>query len=475
MNLATTERIILANLLSNEEFARKTLPYIKSEYFEDRLEKTLYVQISTYIEKYNTVPTKESLIVELDAVSNLSDKEYEEVVDLTNELVLSAKSDDNWLLETTEKFCQEKSLYNAIMASIQIIEGNDKANDKGSIPKILNDALSISFDPNVGHDFLEDGDERYDFYHRVEERVPFDLEYLNKITKGGLPKKSLNIILAGTGVGKSLAMCHMASANLLDGKNVLYITMEMSEEKIAQRIDANLMGVTLDELETLPKQIYDKKLDRVKGKTSGKLIIKEYPTACAGSGHFRYLLNELKLKRSFVPDIIYVDYLNICMSSRIRSGAQVNSYTLVKAIAEEIRGLAVEFNVPIVSATQTTRSGYTNSDPGLEDTSESFGLPATADFMMALVSSEQLEELGQIMIKQLKNRYGDPGTFKRFVVGIDRAKMRLYDVEQDQQNDIVDDGPVFDKGDYGKRWKEEDSMQWATKKFGRKNFSGIKL
>lgn len=475
MNLATTERIILANLLSNEDFARKALPYIKSEYFEDRLEKTLYVQISTYIEKYNTVPTKESLAVELDAVSSLSDKEYGDIVDLTNELVLSAKSDDKWLLETTEKFCQEKSLYNAIMSSIQIIEGNDKTNDKGTIPKILNDALAVSFDPNVGHDFLEDGDERYDFYHRVEERVPFDLEYLNKITKGGLPKKSLNIILAGTGVGKSLAMCHMASANLLDGKNVLYITMEMAEEKIAQRIDANLMNVTLDELESLPKQIYDKKLDRVKGKTSGKLIIKEYPTACAGSGHFRYLLNELKLKRSFVPDIIYVDYLNICMSSRIRSGAQVNSYTLVKAIAEEIRGLAVEFNLPIVSATQTTRSGYSNSDPGLEDTSESFGLPATADFMIALVSSEQLDGLSQIMVKQLKNRYGDPGLYKRFVVGIDRAKMRLYDVEQDQQDDIVDDGPVFDKGDYGKRWKEEDSMQWATKKLGRKNFSGLKL
>lgn len=471
----TTEQIILANLISNEEYARKSLPYVKAEYFADKLERLTYTEISKYVEKYNTLPTKESLIIEIDSANNIIDSEYEQCVQIINGLKSDANEGDGWLLDITEKFCQEKSLHNAIMSSISIIDGSDKNKDKGAIPQILSDALSVSFDPNVGHDFLEDGDERFDFYHRTEEKLAFDLEYLNKITKGGLPKKSLNIILAGTGVGKSLAMCHFASANLLDGKNVLYITMEMAEEKIAQRIDANLMNVTLDELETLPKPIYDKKLDKVKGKTSGKLIIKEYPTACAGSGHFRYLLNELKLKRAFVPDIIYVDYLNICMSSRVRGGAQVNSYTLVKAIAEEIRGLAVEFNVPIVSATQTTRSGYTNSDPGLEDTSESFGLPATADFMIALISSEQLEDLSQIMIKQLKNRYGDPGLYKRFVVGIDRAKMRLYDVEQDQQNDIVDDGPVFDKGDYGRRWKEEESMGWATKKFGRKDYSGIKL
>lgn len=471
----TTEQIILANLISNEEYARKSLPYVKAEYFADKLERLTYTEISKYVEKYNTLPTKESLIIEIDSANNIIDSEYEQCVQIINGLKSDANEGDGWLLDITEKFCQEKSLHNAIMSSISIIDGSDKNKDKGAIPQILSDALSVSFDPNVGHDFLEDGDERFDFYHRTEEKLAFDLEYLNKITKGGLPKKSLNIILAGTGVGKSLAMCHFASANLLDGKNVLYITMEMAEEKIAQRIDANLMNVTLDELETLPKPIYDKKLDKVKGKTSGKLIIKEYPTACAGSGHFRYLLNELKLKRAFVPDIIYVDYLNICMSSRVKGGAQVNSYTLVKAIAEEIRGLAVEFNVPIVSATQTTRSGYTNSDPGLEDTSESFGLPATADFMIALISSEQLEDLSQVMIKQLKNRYGDPNLYKRFVVGIDRAKMRLYDVEQEQQEDIVDDGPVFDKGDYGKRWKEEDSMQWATKKFGRKDYSGLKL
>jgi archaellum biogenesis ATPase FlaH len=386
------------------------------------------------------------------------------------------KQDEQWLIDSTEKWCQEKAIYNAIMDSIQILDGTDGKNDKGAIPELLSDALSVSFDPNIGHDYMDDSDSRYDFYHRVEERVPFDLEYMNKITKGGIPKKSLNIILAGTGVGKSLAMCHMASANLLDGKNVLYITMEMAEEKIAERIDANLLNVTLDDLSALSKDMYDKKIERVRGKTSGKLIVKEYPTASAGSGHFRHLLNELKLKKHFVPDIIYIDYLNICTSSRIKGGAQVNSYTLVKAIAEELRGLAVEFNVPVVSATQTTRSGYSNSDVGLEDTSESFGLPATADFMVALISSEELEDLGQIMVKQLKNRYGDPNTYKRFVVGVDRAKMRLFDVEQTAQEDIgYDDKPIFDNSGFGQRAREDDQMQWAAKKMGRKNFSGIKV
>jgi len=322
----------------------------------------------------------------MDSRDDLSDEEFSNSSSLISSLD-GEEADKQWLTDTTEKWCQEKAIYNAIMNSIAILDGNDKKNDKGAIPELLSDALGVSFDPNIGHDFLENSDERYDFYHRIEERVPFDLEYLNKITKGGLPKKSLNIILAGTGVGKSLAMCHMASANLIDGKNVLYITMEMAEEKIAQRIDANLLNVTLDDLEALSKDMYDKKIERVRGKTSGKLIVKEYPTASAGSGHFRHLLNELRLKRSFVPDIIYVDYLNICTSSRIKSGAQVNSYTLVKAIAEELRGLAVEFNIPLVSATQTTRSGYSNSDVGLEDTSESFGLPATADFMVAIISS----------------------------------------------------------------------------------------
>jgi replicative DNA helicase len=469
-----TELVILRHLLSDEDFARRTLPYLKSEYFQDRLETIVYEEIDRFINKYNNLPTKEALTIEMDNRNDLSDEDFSKCTSLITSLD-GEDVDKNWLTETTEKWCQEKAIYNAIMNSIHILDGQDNKHDKGAIPTLLSEALAVSFDPNIGHDFLENSDARYDYYHRVEERIPFDLDYLNRITKGGLPKKTLNIILAGTGVGKSLAMCHMASANLIEGKNVLYITMEMAEEKIAQRIDANLLNVTLDDLEKMSKDMYDKKIERVKGKTSGKLIVKEYPTASAGSGHFRHLLNELRLKRSFVPDVIYVDYLNICTSSRIKSGAQVNSYTLVKAIAEELRGLAVEFNVPLISATQTTRSGYTNSDVGLEDTSESFGLPATADFMIALISSEELEDLGQIMIKQLKNRYGDPNMYKRFVVGVDRAKMRLFDVEQTAQEDVVDDGPVFDKSTFGSRAREEDQMKWATKKMGRKDFSGLKF
>lgn len=472
--MAKTELVILKHLLNNEDFARRTLPYLKSDYFSDRIERTVYEQVDEFINKYNSLPTKEALTIELDSLDKLTDEEFGQCSNLISGLE-SEDVDEKWLVDITEKWCQEKAIYNAIMNSIQILDGNDKKHDKGHIPELLSEALSVSFDPNIGHDFIDDAESRYDFYHRVEERIPFDLDYLNKITKGGLPKKSLNIILAGTGVGKSLAMCHMASANMMDGKNVLYITMEMAEEKIAERIDANLLNVTLDDLATIPKAMYDKKIERVQGKTSGKLIVKEYPTASAGSGHFRHLLNELRLKKHFIPDVIYIDYLNICMSSRIKSGAQVNSYTLVKAIAEELRGLAVEFNVPLVSATQTTRSGYSNSDVGLEDTSESFGLPATADFMIALISSEELEDLGQIMVKQLKNRYGDPNLYKRFVVGVDRAKMRLFDCEQTAQEDVVDDGPVFDKGDFGSRAREEDMMQWATKKMGRKDFSGMKF
>src|SRR5210317_196052 len=448
--MAKMELVVLRHLLNDEDFARRTLPYLKSEYFHDRLEKTVYQEIDKFINKYNSLPTKEALTLEMDSSDDLSDEEFSSASSLISQLD-GEDADKEWLTDTTEKWCQEKEIYNAIMNSIAILDGNDKKNDKGAIPELLSDALGVSFDPNIGHDFLENSDERYDFYHRIEERVPFDLEYLNKITKGGLPKKSLNIILAGTGVGKSLAMCHMASANLLNGKNVLYITMEMAEERIAQRIDANLLNVTLDDLEALSKDMYDKKIERVRGKTSGKLIVKEYPTASAGSGHFRHLLNELRLKRSFVPDIIYIDYLNICISSRVKAGAQVNSYTLVKAIAEELRGLAVEFNVPLVSATQTTRSGYSNSDVDLTDTSESFGLPATADFMFALISTEELEDLNQIMVKQLKNRYGDPSLYKRFVVGVDRSKMRLYDVEQEAQDladsGMDDDKPLFDRSD----------------------------
>ena len=467
------ELLVLKHLLNDEGYARRTLPYLKPDYFQERHEKTIYQEIDKYISQYNALPTREALIIELDNNGKISDEDFSECSSVIGNLTIEEEVDKEWLIEKTEKFCQEKAIYNAIMDSISIIEGNSKE-EKGAIPELLSDALSVSFDPSIGHDFLDDADDRWDFYHRIEERIPFDIDYLNKITKGGLPKKSLNIILAGTGVGKSLAMCHMASANLLDGKNVLYITMEMAEEKIAERIDANLLNVTLDDLASLPKDMYDKKITRVKGKTSGKLIVKEYPTASAHTGHFRHLLNELRLKRSFIPDIIYVDYLNICMSSRIKSGSNVNSYTLIKAIAEELRGLAVERVVPIVSATQTTRSGYTSSDIGLEDTSESFGLPATADFMFALISTEELEELNQIMVKQLKNRYNDPTLYKRFVVGVDRAKMRLYDVEQEAQQDVLD-GPVMDNSEFGKRDNEEQMMKWATKTMGRKDFSGLKV
>ena len=428
--------LILKNLIHDEEYARTTLPYLESKYFDEHIEKIVYEQVNEFISKYNSLPTREALVIELDNRKGMSDKEFTECGAYIGTLIDDEKEDPEWLVNTTEKFCQEKALYNAIMDSIAIIDG-ESDEDKGAIPELLTDALSVSFDPNVGHDFLDDADDRYDFYHRVEERIPFDIDYLNKITKGGLPKKSLTVLMAGTGVGKSLAMCHFASANMLDGKNVLYITMEMAEERIAERIDANLLNIKLDGLADIPKMIYQKKIAKVKGKTSGKMVVKEYPTSSAGVGHFRHLLNELKLKKGFVPDIIYIDYLNICMSSRMKMGASVNSYTYVKAIAEEIRGLAVESNVPIVTATQVNRTGYGDSDFGLEDTSESFGLPATTDLMLALISTEEMEAIDQILIKQLKNRYGDPGTNKRFVVGIDRPKMRLYDVESNAQLDLV--------------------------------------
>jgi len=470
-----TETVILRHLLNDENYTRSVLPYLSPDYFSDRIEKTVYEQIDAFVEKYNTLPTKEALSIELDGKHNLSDKEFGDCIDYISQLDIEQVEDQAWLIDTTEKFCQEKAIYNAIMESISILDANGQEDrDKGAIPDLLSSALSISFDPNIGHDFLEDAEARYEFYHRAEERVPFDLEYMNKITQGGFPRKSLNIFMAGTGAGKSLAMCHMASANLMDGKNVLYITMEMAEEKISERIDANLLNVTMDGLKQLSKDMFTKKIARVKGKTAGKLLVKEYPTASAGTGHFRHLLNEMKMKKSFVPDIIYIDYLNICMSSRMKAGSNVNSYTLIKAIAEELRGLAVEKNVPIVSATQTTRSGYGSSDIDLTDTSESFGLPATADFMAALIVTEELDELGQIMIKQLKNRYGEMSTHKRFMVGIDRAKMRLFDVEQIAQEDLADNGPVFDNTAYGKRMKEDDQMQWATKKAGRRDFSGLK-
>jgi len=436
------EQAILKNLIYNEDYLRKVLPFIKTDYFSDRTERTLFDEITSFTETYNNPPTIEALSIAVKEKTNLSDDEVQRCESYLTEIEANRqeKAEVQWLIDKTEKFCQEKAIYNAVLGAISILDGKDKSNDKGAIPSILSDALAVSFDTTVGHDYLENSDERYEFYHRKEERIPFDLEYFNKITKGGLPAKTLNIALAGTGVGKSLFMCHVAAGAMVQGKNVLYITLEMAEEKIAERIDANLLNVTLDDLMDLPKDMYDKKVARVREKTTGKLIIKEYPTASASVTHFRTLLNELNLKRSFIPDIIFVDYLNICCSSRIKAGANINSYTYVKSIAEELRGLAVEYNVPIVSATQTTRSGFTSSDPGLEDTSESFGLPATADLMFALISSEELEELGQIMVKQLKNRYNDPTHYKRFSIGVDRAKMKLFDIEQSAQINIADSG-----------------------------------
>lgn len=470
------ENTILRHLLHDENYARKVIPFVKPEYFNDSAEKVIYDKINAFLIKYNALPSSEALGVEIENTNGLAQEEYKRIVELIQDLKeYPEKITDKWLIDETEKFCQDRAIYLAIMNSITILDGKSKTQTKEQLPELLKNALSVSFDSNIGHDFLEDYEKRYDFYHRVEEKIPFNLEYFNKITRGGLSKKSLNIILAGTGVGKTLAMCHFAASNLMSGKNVLYITMEMAEEKIAERVDSNLLNCMITELENLPKDQYEKKVSRVKSKTLGKLIIKEYPTASAHVGHFRHLLNELHLKRDFVPDIIYIDYLNICMSSRIKPGSNINSYTYVKSIAEELRGLAVEKNVPVVSATQTTRSGYNNSDPGLEDTSESFGLPATADFMVALISTEELQELSQIMVKQLKNRYADPTIHRRFVIGVDRARMKLYDTEQSSQNDIVDSGPVMDKTKFGERRIEEDQMKWATKKMGRKDFSGLKI
>jgi len=449
------EQTILKNLIYNEEFLRKVLPFIKEEYFTDRTDRAIFNEISKFTEAYNSTPTIEAIELAIKEKRNLSDDEVEKCESCLQEIVKTKHEESkiDWLVDKTEEFCQEKAIYNAVLGSISILDGKDKTQDKGSIPKLLSDALAISFDSSVGHDYMEDSDARYEFYHRTEERIPFDLEFFNKITKGGLPNKTLNIALAGTGVGKSLFMCHVGAGCMVQGKNVLYITMEMSEEKIAERIDANLLNVTVDDLVNLPKDLYDKKIERLREKTVGKLIIKEYPTASASSTHFRTL-----------PDIIFIDYLNICCSARIKAGANVNSYTYVKAIAEELRGLAVEFGVPIVSATQTTRGGFTSSDPGLEDTSESFGLPATADLMFALISSEELEEMGQIMVKQLKNRYNDPTYFKRFTLGIDRAKMRLYDVDQSGQDGITDSGQDKPLNTFSNREKPQ-----------KKSFDGFKV
>ena len=433
------ETLILRNLLHNEEYLRKAVPFIKSEYFEDIYQKIVFEEILNFVNEYNQPATKEVLCIEVEKRQDINDTSFSEITKLISYLD-DVPTDYSWLLDTTEKWCRDRAIYLALMESIALADGNDKEKNRDAIPGILSDALAVSFDTHIGHDYLLDYEERYESYHRKEDTIPFDLEYFNKITKGGLPNKTLNIALAGTGVGKSLFMCHMAASCLLSGKNVLYITMEMAEEKIAERIDANLLNVNIQEITDLPKQMFESKVANLADKTQGTLIIKEYPTASAHSGHFTALLNELALKKSFRPDIIFIDYLNICASSRYRGNSNVNSYSYIKAIAEELRGLACEANVPIVSATQTTRSGYGSSDVELTDTSESFGLPATADLMFALISTEELESLGQILVKQLKNRYNDANLCKRFVIGIDRSKMRLYDCEQTAQDDILDSG-----------------------------------
>ena len=446
------EQTILRNLLTDEKYMRKVLPFIKPDYFQG-IYKTLFKEAGKYVAKYNRLPTSETLGIELND-SNLSGEQFQMAMDIVPQLFAIEKIDQDWLIDSTEKWCQDRAIHNAIMESITIIDGKHDSLTKGALPDLLSKALGVAFDTNVGHDYVENAEQRYDFYHTEEDRIPFDLEYFNKITKGGVPNKTLNICLAGTGVGKSLFMCHLAASSLVDGKNVLYITMEMAEERIAERIDANLLNIPIDQLENMSKDQFTEKVHNLSKKTAGKLIVKEYPTGSAHAGHFRGLLNELKLKKEFQPDIIFIDYLNICASSRMKAmGGAINSYTYIKAIAEELRGLAVEYDLPIFSATQTTRSGYSNSDVGLEDTSESFGLPATADLMFALISTEELEQMNQIMVKQLKNRYNDPTHHKRFVIGVDRSKMRLFDVDEDGQT-LTDDTPVFDNTETGKRFED---------------------
>ena len=451
------ERTALKHLIHTEQYARKVLPFLKEEYFSDRLEKLIFREIALFYEKYNAQPTNETLAIELNGRKDINDSEFQNI---TSTIATFQKEEINleWLISTTEKFCKDRAIHNAIMDGIQILDGKDKKHTPEFLPELLSNALSVSFDEKIGHDYIPESTERYDFYHKKEERIEFDLDFMNRITRGGVPTKTLNIALAGTGVGKTLFMCHLAAANLLQGKNVLYITLEMAEESIAERIDSNLLNVAMSDLPELPKLMYQDKIKRLEEKTQGKLIIKEYPTASAHAGHFKVLLNELAIKKSFKPDVIYIDYLNLCVSSRLKAGSSANSYTIVKSIAEELRGLAVEFDLPIFSATQTTRTGYASTDIGLEDTSESFGLPATADFMFAIISTEELEKKNQFLVKQLKNRYNDPTINRKFMLGVDRSKMRIYDVEQAAQEDMVDanqqDEPeksVFDNTETAKR------------------------
>ena len=438
------ERTVLSNLIHNDEYTRRVLPFIKEEYFSDRLEKILFTEIYKFVNKYNALPSKEALSIEMNGSKSVTEDEYKKVTDIISTLNNEPVNID-WLKDSTEKFCKDRAIHNAILGGIQIIDGKDKKHTPEYLPEMLSEALSVSFDQKVGHDYLLETKERFDFYKKKEERLELDLEYFNKITRGGIPSKTLNICLAGTGVGKTMFMTHLASSVLLQGKNVLYITLEMAEERIAERIDANLLNVGISDLEELPYAMYETKINKLQSKTTGQLIIKEYPTASAHTGHFKALIKELALKKSFRPDIVFVDYLNICSSARFKAGANVNSYTYIKAIAEELRGMAVENDLPIFSATQTTRGGFVSSDVGLEDTSESFGLPATADFMFALISSEELDDKNQIMVKQLKNRYNDPTVNRKFILGVDRSKMRFYDVEQTAQTDLVDSGQTTER------------------------------
>ena len=461
--ITAVEHVILRGLIDDESYTRKVLPYIEESYFETSVGRTLFSIFSEFFHAYNQCPTREAVAVSLEAQTGLTEDEYTSIGQLCESLFEDSgqKNSRDFLIAETEKWCQERAVYLALLEAISIHDGKGDA-DRGSIPHLLTEALSVSFDPNVGHDYLNDYSERYDFYHVKEERIPFNLEYFDKITKGGLPNKTLNVALAGTGVGKSLFMCSMASSVLLQGKNVLYITLEMAEERIAERIDANLLNVNIQDITDVPRQLFESKIASIQNKTKGELFIKEYPTASAHAGHFDALLKELQLKKSFKPDIVFVDYLNICTSQRYRSGSNINSYTIVKSIAEELRGLAVKHDIPIVSATQTTRSGFQSTDVSLTDTSESFGLPATADLMFALISNEELESMGQIMVKQLKNRYNDPTLHRKFVLGIDRAKMRVYDVEQSAQEDILDTEPTFKYN--------EDESKFNTKSFASFNF-----
>jgi replicative DNA helicase len=447
------EQTVLRNLLTNEEYMRKVLPFIAPDYFEG-VYRGLFKEIAKFVADYNKLPTLEAFKIEIDQNNRLGEDDYRIALELLPNIFTPEPENLEWLIERTEKWCQDRAVFNAVMESISIIDGKHATLQKNAIPDVLSKALGVTFDTNIGHDYLENVDGRYDFYHEQEERIPFDLEHFNMITKGGLPNKTLNIALAGTGVGKSLFMCHAAASGLSQGRNVLYITMEMAEERIAERIDANLLNVPIDQLENLSKDMFTDKVSQIAAKTQGKLIIKEYPTGQANTSHFRALLNELKLKKNFVPEIIFIDYLNICASSRMKGmGGAINSYSYIKSIAEEIRGLAVEFNVPIVSATQTTRSGYSNDDVGLEDTSESFGLPATADLMFALISNDELNNLGKILVKQLKNRYNDPTKYNRFTVKVDRSKMRLSDDDDGDDNNVIDARPVFDKSEAAERFK----------------------